>query len=343
MQRLAGGFVLAALATGAAAAQADDQTYYPPATQAQPAPAAPPSFAPSTQPQPQYPSAERWTRRSQQMRTASAQDAVPKPGDPSSLPPLPPLELGPAPQQSGQPQASGFLPPSTTPLPPVDVVAQRPLTPSQMPGGTQFREGPGGNPDYGTAPAPELIKKPGELPKVTQILPYADYEPDPKIAKENPCENQCPTPDGKPCKTRDGRILDCPKEITLSDRPYQAQPFAPSVFAWQASNICYQPLYFEDPQLERYGHSYPFFVQPFVSMGRMTVQAAGLPYQMVIDPCCSSVYPLGYYRPGECSPKLIYQVPLNLEAALVEAGALTGVYFLFPHSAWAFAVPGPHR
>jgi len=49
---------------------------------------------------------------------------------------------------------------------------------------------------------------------------------------------------------------------------------------------------------------------------------------------------LGYYRPGECSPKLIYQVPLNLEAALVEAGALTGVYFLFPHSAWAYATPG---
>jgi hypothetical protein len=365
VKRLAGGFVLAALATGAAAAQADDQTYYPPATQTQLAPAVPaaqPTATPAAQPQYQapnqpqyqspYPSAERWVRRSQQMRAAtaqdqmraaSAQDAVPKPSDPS-LPPLPPLELGPGPQQAGpqqfgQSQASGFLPPSTTPLPPVEAVAQRPLSPAQMPGGTQFREGPGGNPDYGAAPAPEQIKKPSELPKVTQILPYIDYEPDPKIARENPCENQCPTPDGKPCKTRDGRILDCPKEIKLAEGTYQPQAFAPSVFAWQASNICYQPLYYEDPQLERYGHSYPFFVQPF-AIGRMTIQAAGIPYQMVIDPCWSSVYPLGYYRPGECSPKLIYQVPLNLEAALVEAGALTGVYFLFPHSAWAYATPG---
>lgn len=73
------------------------------------------------------------------MRTASAQDGVPKSGDPS-LPPLPPLDLGPGP--SGQPQASGFLPPSTTPLPPIDVLAQRPLSPAQMPGGTQFRETP---------------------------------------------------------------------------------------------------------------------------------------------------------------------------------------------------------
>ena len=170
---------------------------------------------------------------------------------------------------------------------------------------------------------------------MTQILPYADYEPDAKIAKDNPCENQCPTLDGKPCKTRDGRILDCPKEIPLSEGPYQPRNFAPSVFAWQASNICYQPLYFEDPQLERYGHAYPFFIQPIVSSVRFTVQAAGLPYQMVLNPPCSDVYPLGYYRPGECAPKLIYQVPLNLEAALVEAGAITGVYFLFPHSAWA--------
>jgi hypothetical protein len=209
-----------------------------------------------------------------------------------------------------------------------------------MPGGTQFREGPAAGPEYGAAPAPELVKKPSELPKVTAILPYLDYEPDPKVAKENPCENQCPTPDGKPCKTKDGRILDCPKEITLSEGSFQPRAFAPSVYAWQASNVCYQPLYFEDPQLERYGHSYPFLVQPFVSIGRMTVQAAGLPYQMVIDPCCCCVYPLGYYRPGECAPKLIYQVPLNLEAALVEAGAITGVYFLFPHSAWAYSTPG---
>jgi hypothetical protein len=209
-----------------------------------------------------------------------------------------------------------------------------------MPGGTQFRANPEAVPEFGAPPPPEKIKRPSELPKVTQILPYIDYEPDPKVAKDNPCENQCPMPDGKPCKTRDGRVLDCPKEISLSEGSWQPRTYAPSMYAWQASNICYNPLYFEDPQLERYGHAWPFFVQPFVSMGRMAVQAAGIPYQMVIDPPCCSVYPLGFYRPGECAPKLIYQVPLNLEAALVEAGAITGTYFLFPHSAWAYATPG---
>jgi hypothetical protein len=340
MKRLAGSLVLAALAGSATVATADDQ-YLPPTTAAAPtaapdaqaAPGAPAAQPASPSP---YPTADRWVRRSQRMREASLNNTMPKPND-GSLPPLPPLDLAPTQQTGGQPDASFFVPPSNTPLPPPDAIAQRPLSPAQMPGGTQFREG---SPEYGAPPAPEQIKKPSELPKVTQILPYADYEPDPKVARENPCENQCPMPDGKPCKTRDGRVLDCPKEITLSEGAWQPRIYPPSVYAWQASNISYNPLYYEDPQLERYGHSYPFFIQPAVSIGRFVVQAAGWPYQAVIDPPHCEVYPLGFYRPGECSPKLIYQIPLNLEAGLVEAGAIAGTYFLFPHSAWAYSSPG---
>lgn len=330
---------------------ADDTNYYPPTTPAASAPSTPgfqaapaaagsgPTLPDAQSPsQSPYPTAERWVRRSQNLRAASARDGVPKPDD-AYLPPLPPAEGGSAPQPAAQFNASNSFVPYS-PSPAADGIAQRPSSPAQMPGGTQFRANPQMPLEAGQAPQPEKVKRPGELPRLTQIMPYIDYEPDPQLAKNNPCENQCPTPDGKPCKTRDGRILDCPQEIALSEHPWQPRTFAPSVYAWQASNICYQPLYFEDPQLERYGHSWPFFVQPIVSSVRFTVQSAGLPYQMVIDPCCSDVYPLGFYRPGECSPKLIYQVPLNLEAALVEAGALTGVYFLFPHSAWAYATPG---
>ena len=365
--------------SGGSLSVADDPAANPPAVPAvEGAPAGDPQAAAAAQfAQPQtaapgpdatspYPTAERWVRRSQQLRAASARDAVPKPND-AALPPLPPMELPPAqPQFAGQAQFAGqgqspgqdgaYAQPSPQPYSQqsqqysqqflqrqqADYMAQRPTSPAQMPGGTQFREGapsvpalgPLNTPDLGTPSAPEKVKKPSELPKVTQILPYADYEPDPKVARENPCENLCPTPDGKPCRTKDGRILDCPKEVQLAEGPFQPRLFAPSMYAWEASNICYNPLYFEDPQLERYGHTYPFFVQPFVSIGRFTVQAIGLPYQMVIDPCYSHVFPLGYYRPGECAPKLIYQIPLNAEAALAEAGTIAGVYFLFPHSAW---------
>src|SRR5580704_4563709 len=166
IKRLTAGFVFASLAAGTSAARADDPNYYAPATQA-PA-AAPAPASPNAQPQYQspYPTAERWVRRSQRLRSASAQDAVPKPNDPS-LPPLPPLEIGSAPQQAGQPDASSFLPPSNSPLLPPESVAQRPASPAQMPGGTQFREGSVKSPDYGSPPQMEQVKRPGELPKVT--------------------------------------------------------------------------------------------------------------------------------------------------------------------------------
>jgi hypothetical protein len=246
--------------------------------------------------------------------------------------PQQPMELSrpapPAPMQSanGYPQQ---LPPAPTPA--YLAQAKQPFSGKFGPG--IQRGGP--IPDLGNLPEAEQAKTPAQLPKVTQIMPFLDYEPDPKVAAEDPCQNLCPRPDGAPCKTADGKGPECPKEIQLSSDRFEPRLFPASTYTWQAANVFYQPLYFEDPDLERYGHAYPFFIQPIVSSLRFTVQAIGLPYQAVIDPPCCRVYPLGFYRPGECAPKLIYQIPWNTEAAAVEAGAITGVYFLFPSSAWA--------
>jgi hypothetical protein len=51
---------------------------------------------------------------------------------------------------------------------------------------------------------------------------------------------------------------------------------------------------------------------------------------MTIDPIYKKRYSLGYYRPGEYAPKKLYQIPLNLDAAIVEAGVVTGLFFLIP-------------
>ncbi len=91
----------------------------------------------------------------------------------------------------------------------------------------------------------------------------------------------------------------------------------------------YNPLYFQDVQLERYGHTYGC-LQPAVSLGRFGVQLIGLPYQMALDPPCKCVYPLGYYRPGECAPKLCYQIPLNARAAVDAAGFYSGLGVILP-------------
>ena len=172
-----------------------------------------------------------------------------------------------------------------------------------------------------------LIKNPGQLKKITEIEPFYDYFPDQKEG-EDPCRYLCPRPEGCP-EDADGQY-ECPAEVVLSNDVYPGRHFGPTVFHWEASNLKYNPLYFEDAPLERYGHTWPEPVQPFVSVGKFGLQLVGLPYQMALDPLHKDVYPLGWYRPGECAPKKIYQIPLNGKAAAVEAGVITGLFFLVP-------------
>jgi hypothetical protein len=277
----------------------------------------------------------RWARRSAQLREAAQQQPQNFGMAPPPMPmqPMPNQPMAQQPQygipqaQYGMPQPQYGMPPQRVPYGAPYNIAQRP---TGLPGQPNFQTMPvpGANP---TLPTPgDKVTKASELRKITTIQPFLDYEPDPEIAKKDPCQNLCPRPEGCP-PAPGGRTPDCPKEIPLAEGPYQPPVFAPTAYNWEASNIWYNPLYFEDDQLERYGHAWPFFIQPVVSCAQFTVQAIGLPYQMVLNPPHSVVYPLGHYRPGECAPKLIYQIPWNTHAAIVEAAAITGTIFLFPH------------
>ena len=116
----------------------------------------------------------------------------------------------------------------------------------------------------------------------------------------------------------------------LDNGEYIARQTSPAVLQWAPTNLYHYPLYFEDPALERYGHTYHPVVQPFASAGRFATQLAGIPYQMTLHPVCSKEYTLGYYRPGECAPKKHYQIPFNEEAAVMQAAALAGIFLIFP-------------
>jgi hypothetical protein len=111
---------------------------------------------------------------------------------------------------------------------------------------------------------------------------------------------------------------------------YVPRQSAATVLQWAPTNLYHYPLYFEDPSLERYGHTYHPLVQPFASTGRFAVQVAGLPYQMALKPAHSREYDLGYYRPGECAPKKHYQIPFNEEATLVEIATIAGLILIIP-------------
>ena len=75
------------------------------------------------------------------------------------------------------------------------------------------------------------------------------------------------------------------------------------VFAWEAPNIRYQPLYFEDVVLERYGQTQPDFRQSIRSAILFGAQYAGLPLQTWETNPKSCDHPLGYCRPGTCVPQ----------------------------------------
>ncbi len=121
-----------------------------------------------------------------------------------------------------------------------------------------------------------------------------------------------------------------PHECPLFEELWQERNWAWVDFHWKASGICHKPLYFEDVTLERYGHSHGMFVQPFVSGAHFFAAIPVLPYKMGIHHPTECMYPLGYYRPGSCAPKLLYPLPLSWRGALYQGAASTGLVFLLP-------------
>ncbi len=121
-----------------------------------------------------------------------------------------------------------------------------------------------------------------------------------------------------------------PHECPLFADVYRPRCWQETTVMWTASSVCHKPLYFEDFTLERYGHSWGPLLQPFVSGAHFFATFPTLPYKIGLEHPTECIYPLGYYRPGDCAPKMLYQVPINLRAALYEAATVTGVIYLLP-------------
>jgi len=124
-----------------------------------------------------------------------------------------------------------------------------------------------------------------------------------------------------PCDCLIGRDFDAPK--------FAGRDFAPTLFSWKAAGTCHKPLYFEDVQLERYGHSWNPVLQPFVSGAHFFVSVPLLPYKMGLRPPNECVYTLGYYRPGNCAPYMLEPIPLSLRAAVFQGFGTAAFAFWF--------------
>lgn len=121
-----------------------------------------------------------------------------------------------------------------------------------------------------------------------------------------------------------------PPECDLGNPAYKPREFPPMCYTWVASSLCHKPLYFEQPEFERYGHALPPVIQPIVSAGHFFGTVLILPYKMGIELPNECVYSLGYYRPGSCAPFHIRGFPISARGALFEAGAIVGGILLLP-------------
>jgi len=124
-----------------------------------------------------------------------------------------------------------------------------------------------------------------------------------------------------------GRV---PKECPLESPPFDPRAWSPMTYTWKASGLCHKPLYFEDVQLERYGHSWGPLLQPLASGAHFFLTVPVLPYKMGLTPPNECMYTLGYYRPGNCAPYQLDPIPLSVRAGLAQAGGVLGMAFLTP-------------
>ena len=123
---------------------------------------------------------------------------------------------------------------------------------------------------------------------------------------------------------------DLPRDCPLGHATFQPRSFASVTYTWTASGLCHKPLYFEDVQLERYGHMVGPFVQPLASAAHFFLTFPILPYKMGLETPNECMYSLGYYRPGDCAPYLFDPIPLSVRGALFEAGAWIGGVYAIP-------------
>jgi hypothetical protein len=102
-------------------------------------------------------------------------------------------------------------------------------------------------------------------------------------------------------------------------------------YYWDATCLCYRPLYFEETNLERHGYGCCCrCLQPAVSAAHFFATVPALPYCMAADCPCECQYTLGHYRPGSCPPWRPNWPSCKPIAAASEAGVLTGLIFLIP-------------
>jgi len=107
--------------------------------------------------------------------------------------------------------------------------------------------------------------------------------------------------------------------------------FAVQDYLWASPAMRHKPLYFEQPNLERYGnHVGGTCLASAAATGHFVGSLLTLPYKVGAQPPRECVYTLGVYRPGSCNPHFFHVSPISGKGLLTQAAAVTGIVYLFP-------------
>jgi hypothetical protein len=73
-------------------------------------------------------------------------------------------------------------------------------------------------------------------------------------------------------------------------------------YAWESAAFCFSPLYFEQPNLERYGQGVGRPFASTVSAVKFVADVTTLPIAVICTPPWDCSCTLGHHRPGNCAP-----------------------------------------
>ena len=119
-----------------------------------------------------------------------------------------------------------------------------------------------------------------------------------------------------------------PKPIALPTGTTRDNPPLTSTKTWVPGGFCRQPLYWEDPMLERHGHQSHPILQPVCSGAKFYGTFLVLPYLATLRDPLSDVHTLGSYSPGSPAPALRFRPHYDAKAIrnqVIMSGAATAI------------------
>jgi hypothetical protein len=120
-----------------------------------------------------------------------------------------------------------------------------------------------------------------------------------------------------------------PEEPPVSRQPYRVRTLPPGNMVAEPSYLCYDRLYFEQKNFERYGWDLGP-ITPFLSAAGFYWDLVTLPYHLATAPCRQYECSAGYCLPGSPVPLLLYPPERSLTGFIIEAGTITALFAIFP-------------